>query len=277
MAHISQMARPQISLSSQAVAPDLGSAQASENTLAALQAAIARIERGGAAAARYDAVPLGLPAIDAVLPGGGLAAGVVHEVTGSAAGGFVAMLAGRFAGPVLWCVMAHARTELYGPGLAAFGLDTRRLVIARCANRQDMLWAMEEGLRDPALAVVVGEPDRAIALTASRRLQLAAETGGVTGLVLRRGAEEGALAPSALFSRWQADSVPVLGMPGSPAEGARWRLALLRCRGGLGEEMRRIGSRTWTVDWRDATRDLSLVPGAGDRPAAAGAGELLAG
>ena len=222
MAHISQMARPQISLSSQAVAeaPDLGSAQASENTLAALQAAIARIERGGAAAARYDAVPLGLPAIDAALPGGGLAAGVVHEVTGSAAGGFVAMLAGRFTGPVLWCVMARSRTELYGPGLAAFGLDTRRLVIARCASRQDMLWAMEEGLRDPALAVVVGEPDRAIALTASRRLQLAAETGGVTGLVLRRGAEEGALAPSALFSRWQADSLPALGVPGALAAGS---------------------------------------------------------
>ena len=277
MAHISQMARPQISSSSEAVAkaPDPGSAQASESTLAALQAAIARIERGGAAAVRHAAVPLGLPAIDAVLPGGGLAAGVVHEVTGSAAGGFVAMAAGRFAGPVLWCVMASSRTELYGPGLAAFGLDTRRLVIARCASRQDMLWAMEEGLRDPALAVVVGEPDRTVALTASRRLQLAAETGGVTGLVLRRGPEEGALAPSAVFSRWQADSVPTLGVLG-----ARWRLDLLRCRGGLGERQgtwSRVWPKTWIVDWRDATRDLSLVSGAGHRPAAAGAGALLAG
>ncbi|MGH6621616.1 MAG: ImuA family protein, partial [Alphaproteobacteria bacterium] len=166
-------------------------------TLSTLRAAIARIERGGAGTARHEAVPLGLAAIDDALPGGGLAAGVVHEVTGSAAGGFAAMLTGRFAGPVLWCVMEHARAELYGPGLAAFGLDTRRLVVARCPSRQDMLWAMEEGLRDPALAVVVGEPDRAIALTASRRLQLAAETAGVTGLVLRRGAEDGMLSPSA--------------------------------------------------------------------------------
>ena len=149
---------PQISRSSHgAVAmPTQSPAQAPGDRRAALQAAIARIERGGAAAARYGAVPLGLPAIDEALPGGGLAAGVVHEVTGSAAGGFVAMLAGRFTGPVLWCVMTHARAELYGPGLAAFGLDTRRLVIARCASRQDMLWAMEEGLRDPALAVVRG-------------------------------------------------------------------------------------------------------------------------
>ena len=267
MAHISQMTRPQISPSSRGTAEALG--QASENTLAMLQATIARIERGAAAGVRRDAVPLGLPAIDAALPGGGLAAGVVHEVTGSAAGGFVALLAGRFAGPVLWCVMASSRTELYGPGLAAFGLDTRRLVIARCASRQDMLWAMEEGLRDPALAVVVGEPDRTVALTASRRLQLAAETGGATGLVLRRGAEEGALAPSAVFSRWQADL--------APAQGVRWRLDLLRCRGEMHGPWSRTWPKTWTVDWCDATRDLTLVPGAGHRPAAAGAGELLAG
>jgi protein ImuA len=252
--------------------------------IATLQAAIARIERGGGEAARHGSVPLGVAEIDAVLPGGGVAAGVVHEVTGSAAGGFVAMLAGRFRGAVLWCVMASSRTALYGPGLAAFGLDTRRLVIARCASRQDMLWAMEEGLRDPALAVVVAEPDRSVALTASRRLQLAAETGGVTGLVLRRGAEQGALSPSAVFSRWQADSVAALGQPDAPAEGTRWRLELLRCRGAhtganSGGNMRANADWTkrWIVDWCNATRDLSLVSGAGHRPAAAGAGDRMAG
>jgi len=256
----------------------------SGNRIAMLQATIARIERGGGEAARHGSVPLGVAAIDGVLPGGGIAAGVVHEVTGSAGGGFVAMLAGRFGGAVLWCVMASSRTELYGPGLAAFGLDTRRLVIARCANRQDMLWAMEEGLRDPAFTVVVAEPDRPVALTASRRLQLAAETGGVTGLVLRRGAEQGALSPSAVFSRWQADSVAALGQPDTPAEGARWRLELLRCRGAhtgrnAGGTVRGNAdwTRTWTVDWCNATRDLSLVPGAGHRPAAAGAGDRMAG
>ena len=238
------------------------------HTLSTLRAAIARMERGGAGAGRHEAVPLGLAAIDDALPGGGLAAGAVHEVMGSAAGGFAALLAGRFAGPVLWCVMERSRSELYGPGLAVFGLDTRRLVVARCPSRQDMLWAMEEGLRDPALAVVIGEPDRAIALTASRRLQLAAETGGVTGLMLRRGAEDGALSPSAVFSRWRAESLPTLATPG-----ARWRLELLRCRGGIGE----IQQRTWIVDWCDATRDLSLVSGSRHRPASSGETRLLAG
>jgi protein ImuA len=244
------------------------------HTLSTLRAAIARIERGGAGAERHESVPLGLTEIDVALPGGGLPAGAVHEVMGSAAGGFAAMLAGRFAGSVLWCVMEHARAELYGPGLTAFGLDTRRLVVARCPSRQDMLWAMEEGLRDPALAAVIGEPDRAIALTASRRLQLAAETGGTTGLVLRRGAEDGALSPSAVFSRWRAGSLPMLAASSGSAEGARWRLELLRCRGGIGDA---DGDKVWIVDWCDATRNLSLVSGSRHRPAAAGAAERLAG
>jgi protein ImuA len=143
-----------------------------------------------------------------------------------------------------------------------------------------MLWAMEEGLRDPALAVVVAEPDRPIALTASRRLQLAAETGGVTGLVLRRGAEQGALSPSAVFSRWQADSAAAMGQPDAPDGGARWRLDLLRCRGGFGGGLGggdTDWTRRWTVDWCNATRDLSLVSSAGHRPAAAGTGDLMAG
>ena len=60
-------------------------------------------------------MPFDIPAIDAALPGGGLASGAVHEVTGSAAGGFVSMLAGQTNGPVLWCVMARSGADLYGP------------------------------------------------------------------------------------------------------------------------------------------------------------------
>jgi hypothetical protein len=174
------------------------SAEAPDTTFAALQAAIARIERGGSAAVRRDAVPLGLPAIDAVLPGGGLAAGVVHEVTGSAAGGFVAMAAGRFAGPVRWCVMASSRTELYGPGLAAVGLDTRtrssRAAPAgrTCCGRWKKACATPPGRRSASRT--------ARSLTASRRLQLAADIGRRHRAGAAARTEEGALAPSAVFS-----------------------------------------------------------------------------
>jgi protein ImuA len=239
-------------------------ASSRRTALADLRAHILRVERGGAAAAAHGALPLGVPAIDAVLPGGGLARGAMHEVTGTAAAGFVAMIAGKLSGPVLWCVPASSQTTLYGPGLATLGLDAGRLVIVYCAARDDMLWAMEEGLRDPALAAVVGEPERPVALTASRRLQLAAETAGVTGLILCREAGADGLAPSAVFSRWQADCAPVMAAERPARKGVRWRLGLRRCRGGVG-----VMDRTWMVEWCDATGNLTLVSGAGDRPAAA--------
>jgi len=233
-----------------------------DSQLAGLRARIRRIERGGAAA-RHAVLPLGAPAIDAVLPDGGLARGVVHEVTGAAAGGFAAMLAGRLGGGVLWCVATASRTALYGPGLAAFGLDTDVLAIVRCGSWSDMLWAMEEGLREPALAAVVGEPEREVSLTASRRLQLAAETSGVTGLILRQGGKNGVLAPSALFSRWRVKPAPMAGSAVMSPPVARWRVELLRCRGGLVAE-----GRCWTVEWRDAADSLAVVPEPVGRPVA---------
>ncbi len=48
-----------------------------------------------------------------------------------------------------------------------------------------MLLAMEEGLRHADLAAVVCEMSGRFGLTASRRLQLAAEASGVTAFALR--------------------------------------------------------------------------------------------
>src|SRR6202011_5895797 len=102
-------------------------------------------------------------------------------------------------------------------------------------------WAMEEGLRRPGLAAVVGEIGR-LPMLASRRLQLAAERSGVTALLLRRwrtGAEAAAERnrPSAAMTRWR-----VTALPSSPAVGEfggepgigrpRWRVELVRVRGG---------------------------------------------
>jgi len=235
-----------------------------DSLLAGLRARIRRIERRGPAA--HAVLPLAVTVVDAALPGGGLARGAVHEAVGAAADGFAAMLAGRLDGGVLWCVPASSRTVLHGPGLAAFGFDTDALVIVRCGSWRDMLWAMEEGLRTPELVMVIGEPARPISLTASRRLQLAAEASGVTGLILRPGGEGGALAPSAAFSRWRVEPAPVVEPDGALPPVIRWRLELLRCRGSL------AAGRCWIVEWRDAADSLALVPEPADRPPAA-AGE----
>jgi protein ImuA len=223
---------------------------------------------------RHGALPFRAPAIDRALPAGGLALGALHEILGSgvdeedgaAAAGFAAGIAGRAGdGIVLWCLKQR---DLYGPGLAAHGLDPARIVVVRAARDDDVLWALEEGLRAPGVAAVVGEVGR-LPMIAGRRLQLAAERSGVTALVLRRWRNSAEAAaerarPSAALTRWRVAAIPSLpssepgpvGFIGTP----RWRVELLRCRGAQSAE--------WTVEVADATGLVSLSAELGDRPAA---------
>jgi protein ImuA len=199
-------------------------------------------------------LPLGLPALDAALPEGGLALGRLHEVlarAGEAGTGFAAALLARIAGKdgrVLWCGPAP-----YGPGLAEFGLDPDRVIFAHTAPEAETLWAMEEGLRCPALAAVLGAVE-ALDLTAGRRLQLAAERRGVTAIVLRRHrcpdhrSGPRRLEPGAATTRWRVAPLP------GPAGRVRWNVELLRCRGGA--------PRDFVLEWSHATRDLAVAAAA---------------
>ena len=219
--------------------------------LADLRRRVASLERGGRPIG--SAVGLGIPEIDGYLPEGGLTVGAVHEFLGAAASSLAALVAGRLAGTVLWCLDVTCREEPYGPGLAALGLDPSRLVLARCRGAKEMLWVMEEGLRSTAPAAVIAEPEADIGLIESRRLQLAAEVGRTIGMVLRERGGEGCLAPSAVASRWQVDPEPCGG----------WRLILRRCRGTVGTE------NEWKAKYHDASGDLALAAEAGDGPGAA--------
>jgi len=232
--------------------------------LLALRQELRRLERGGSAAALPLA--LGLPAVDAAL-GGGLALGALHEIAGgtedAAADGFATALLGRLVAargrPVLWC---PAGDDPHAPGLGGLGLDSGRVILVRAGRPADRLWAMEEGLRAPALAGVLGELPE-LGLTDGRRLQLAAESGGTLGLVLLRGWRHGPAGerPSAAASRWRIAAAPAPGSPvesGWPAGGParlvgppRWRIELTRCRGG------RPGG--WLVEWDDATDRFRMV------------------
>ncbi len=214
---------------------------------------------GGAAC-----VATGVPEIDTALPWGGLPCGV-HEIAGNrgeAAGiAFAALLIGRRSGPVLWCRAwrtAATTGEPYGGGLGGLGLSSDRLILVEAAKPADLLWSMEEGARSPGLAAIVGEGVKAD-LTASRRLQLAAESG--RGLVLLLPDSGGAAASLSALTRWHVASSPSAidaGGPGAP----RWTLALRRCRGGGKPQ-------SWIVEWDDAALSLSVVPAISDRPLAA--------
>jgi protein ImuA len=186
---------------------------------------------------------LGLAALDGGLPGGGLPLGCLHEIAGAAAGddgaavGFAAVVLGRLAGGGRRVIWLTRRRDLYPPGLAGLGLVPERLIPVPVRRDRDALWAMEEALRHRGLAAVLGEIDE-LDMVASRRLQLAAEAMGVTGLLLRRPAPPPAA--SAAVTRWRLASVASVGASGLVGP-PRWRVELLRCRGGQPGH--------WVLEW----------------------------
>src|ERR1700722_48957 len=180
------------------------------NTLATLRGSIERIEISGAAYVP-GRVALGHADADAALQGG-LAVGAVHEVfaegrQSAAATGFVAGLAGRVTArrPLVWVRQDFTEIEsgaLSMSGLAELGLDPRLVVTVRAADVDTALRTAADAFACDALGCVVLEvwgEARQLDLVASRKLTLAAQASGVTGLVLRMAAEP---QPSTAETRW---------------------------------------------------------------------------
>jgi protein ImuA len=245
----------------------------SVDALCALRNRIARIEGQRAQDAAVH-VPLGVDSLDHAL-GGGLARGRLHELFAAepadapSAAGFAAMLA-RLAlpptAPLLWLRQEDAERggRLSAPGLAQIGLDPARLVLLVLRDPVMLLRAAADVVRCRpvgAAVIEVWKQPRALDLTASRRLAVAAEESGVTALMLRVDAEP---LPSAAHTRWQIAPAPSAALeanaPGHPA----FEIGLLRQRG-------RPGGGRWHVAWdREQARFAeAALPGA-MVPAAAG-------
>ena len=212
----------------------------------ALRQVIAELERGHGRSERPRRVATGFPAVDQDLPDGGLALGAVHEISGPLAYGFAARILSHLSGPVLWFRPQRERTLLYAPALQAMGCRVEHWLIAYTPTPGELLWGLEEGLRSGAVEAVVGAPEAPLTMTASRRLQLAAERGKALGLILsgqHRSPQEstGPLSPSTLTSRWHIHPEP------GPADTARWQVHLLKLRG--------AHTNRWTVDATPLTGD----------------------
>jgi protein ImuA len=212
----------------------------------------------------------GHEAVDAWL-GGGLGRGRLHEVVavegeeaGSAAG-FGAMLGVR-AGegrPLLWLRTEAAERRcgrLYAIGLGELGLDGGAVLVGLVADDAALLKAANDAARCAGLGALLvecwGDP-KALDLTATRRLMLAAEASGVTVLLLRMAAAE---SPSAADTRWRVSAAPsvpladgtLAGAPGHPV----FDIELLRRRAGP-------AGRNWRVEWdreRRAFQEPATAP-----------------
>lgn len=291
----------------------LGRTVGKEQVLADLRDVVRRVERGAREEAACSASTFSLledPRLPA-RPPLSLPKGALHEVRGEAhpdrpaALGFLMALIARLQAsettsghldtrPVLWCEQVSGTFDfgtLYGPGLASFGLNPARFIVARAKTTSELLWAMEEGVRCGALSSVIGSfgPRSDLDLTTSRRLQLAAERTGTTVFLLRQPSDsyatvartrwliatrtssnchnrEGAQVfddPDVLRDRAtnhlsQERSRNVIGLP-------RWQVNMEKCQSASGGTYStRPG--TWEMEWDYAAYRFRLVPPLVDRP-----------
>jgi protein ImuA len=229
----------------------------------AIEAALCRDDR--------ETLPFGVPQMDERLNGAGLAIAALHEMSGatpalgedSAATLFAAGIAARRVadkGTLLWVL---TRRDLFAPALCQAGLPPSRIIYAECRRDEEALAVMEEGLRHGGLAAVVGEIGK-VAMTATRRLQLAAEESGTTALMLkrwRRTGDDPLAIPSAAVTRWRIGCVPSQALAVSGIVRPRWKIELVRQRGGAPHE--------WIMEGTDEAGRLALPAEPSHRSAAA--------
>ncbi|MGE0741041.1 MAG: ImuA family protein [Hyphomonadaceae bacterium] len=165
---------------------------------------------------------------------------------------------------VIWAGEEGVFTEdgaPYAPGLTQFGLDPQRLIVVRCAKREDALWAAEQALSAPGAVVIcaLAARGRPLDLKATRRLLLFAERHQSRCLLVRPVADA-----SAAWTRWRISPAPSAGAErelGAPA----YALELLRSRSGP------AGAR-FIVDWNAHDRAFAQRDVACAAPAALGDG-----
>jgi hypothetical protein len=204
----------------------------------------------------------GLEALDEIAPNGVFQGGAVHELLWSQRSTYpkslallLAKAAQKTGGAIAWC---DPDRELHLPVFSAAGINLRRLVLLRCANRADQLWALAECLRCPGVGATVAFIQRLSQIEA-RRLQLAAECGGGVGLFMRPYAR-GINDYYAAATRWLIQPVP-----GSD-QVQRWNIELLHGHGGQIGKVLLLEVDRETRDWRASPPSLRASAPLADRP-----------
>ena len=191
-----------------------------------------RIAAAHRRACKTGSISTGFEPLDQLLPHTGFEAGTLVDWLADAEGHGAVALSLRVAAHALErggaCVVIDSAGEFYPPAAAEVGLPLERTIVVRPTGPRLALWAWEQSLRFRGVAVTLGEigslSDRPF-----RRLQLAAETGGGLGFLVR---------PAACRAEpsWAAVRLGVTALP-SRALGRRWRIELLSGAAGAAVEL----------------------------------------
>ena len=228
--------------------------------------ALRQLCRGTASLVRSDERPrlsMGIPALDALLPGGGLERGSLVEWLTPVDGSGAAVLALQAVRPALerqlaWAVV-DPNGEFHPPAAQGWGVSLESLLLLRPSTVADAAWTVEQCLRCPGVGVTWFQadhlPDRVL-----QRWKIAAESGRGVGVLFR--SAKAARQASWADVRWLVQSRPI-----ARATCWRVRVELLNCRGAF-------AGGSVELDVNDATghvRLVSAVAGATTAVRAAGA------
>ncbi|MFQ5462114.1 MAG: ImuA family protein [Phycisphaerae bacterium] len=142
-----------------------------------------------------------------------------------------------------YVVLVDAKGDFYPPAAADFGLRLDRLIVLRVRDKRQVFWAVDQSLRCRAVGVVIASMADLDARS-SRRLQLAAESSGALGLLLRPHRKQAhsfaavrllieGVGPPSIHPRAAPDANPMMS-PWAQVDGAHLiRITLLSVREGM--------------------------------------------
>lgn len=174
----------------------------------------------------------------------------VHEACGAGRVGFAVAQFAQRAGTGLWVRIGRMENGVFPDGLAEF-LPPSRLLLAEAGAEADSLAVAEEALKDGCVALVILEITKPLTLREGRRLQLAAQAGGTTGLCL---IPEG-MGSNAAETRWRC--APTFG-----ADSTLMHWEIIKNKAGT------LGA--WHVRWNRAAHRVDVVSPAPFGPGSAG-------
>lgn len=167
----------------------------------------------------------------------------MHEACGVGRFAFAAMRASSGDTPIVWIVCPRSTTSLCPPGFARF-FNPMRLIVMQPPKPKEVLWCMEETLRSGP-AFVVADLETPTNLTQSRRLQLAAQSGGSTGLCL---IPEGPV-NNAAETRWRSSPLPCA------SDSTLYHWELIKNKKGI--------LNSCIICWDDESRSVRMVSASG--------------